>query len=142
MSAPDPQPRPLDHLAECGRDEAPALVLRAETLSWKDLRSRVAALAGWLTSRVSEPGGRVATWAAKGELTCLMPLAAARAGLVHVPINPLLKRAQVAHIVADSGASLLIGTPARLVTLELADVPKGCAVIGEDEAWQRVDSTE
>jgi acyl-CoA synthetase (AMP-forming)/AMP-acid ligase II len=33
-----------------------------------------------------------------------MPLAAPRAGLVHVPVNPVLKRAQVAHILADSGA--------------------------------------
>ena len=33
-----------------------------------------------------------------------MPLAAARAGLVHVPINPVLKHAQAAHILADSGA--------------------------------------
>ena len=67
-------------------------------------------------------------------LTCLMPLAAARAGLVHVPINPLLKRAQVAHIVADCGTSLLIGTAARLATLEFADLPKGCAAIAEDES--------
>ena len=138
--APDPTPRPLDHLAECGRDGAPALVLRGETLSWKDLRSRVARLAGWLAERVPEPGARVATWAAKGELTCLMPLAAARAGLVHVPVNPLLKRAQIAHILADSGARLLIGTPARLATLEFADVPKGCAVVAEDEARPLVDS--
>ena len=138
--APDPTPRPLDHLAEGGRDGAPALVLRGETLSWKDLRSRVARLAGWLADTVPERGARVATWAAKGELTCLMPLAAARAGLVHVPINPLLKRAQVAHILADSGARLLIGTPARLATLEFADVPKGCAVVAEDEARPLVDS--
>ena len=34
----------------------------------------------------------------------------------------MLKRAQVAHILADSGASLLIGTPARLATLESGDV--------------------
>jgi acyl-coenzyme A synthetase/AMP-(fatty) acid ligase len=40
-----------------------------------------------------------------------MPLAAARAGCIHVPINPLLKRAQVAHILADSGAVLLIASP-------------------------------
>ena len=138
--APDPTPRPLDHLAEGGRDGAPALVLRGETLSWKDLRSRVARLAGWLADTVPERGARVATWAAKGELTCLMPLAAARAGLVHVPINPLLKRAQVAHILADSGARLLIGTPARLATLEFADVPKGCAMVAEDEARPLVDS--
>ena len=73
MLAPDPTPRPLDHLAECGRDAAPALVLRDRTLSWQDLRSRVARLAGWLAEQVPERGSRVATWAAKGELTCLRP---------------------------------------------------------------------
>ena len=140
MPAPDPMPRPLDHLADCGLDEAPALVLRSGTLSWKDLRTRVARLAGWLAQRAPERGARVATWAAKGELTCLMPLAAARAGLVHVPINPLLKRAQVAHILADSGASLLVGTPARLATLEFADIPRGCDVLAEDEASQMVEA--
>ena len=136
----DPVPRPLDHLAECGRDDAPALVLRDGTLSWKDLRFRVARLAGWLAAQGLAPGARIASWAAKGELTCLLPLAAARAGLVHVPVNPLLKRAQVAHIVADSGASLLVGTPARLATLEFNDLPKGCQAIAEDTAWQMVDS--
>jgi acyl-coenzyme A synthetase/AMP-(fatty) acid ligase len=78
--APDPVPRPLDHLAECGRDEAPALVLRDRTLSWRDLRTRVAQLAGWLAAQGFAPGARVASWAAKSELTCLLPLAAARAG--------------------------------------------------------------
>jgi acyl-CoA ligase (AMP-forming) (exosortase A-associated) len=129
----DPVPQPLDHLALAGDDAAPALVLRGGTLSWKDLRTRVGQLAGWLAAQGFAPGARVASWAAKGELTCLLPLAAARAGLVHVPINPLLKRAQVAHILADSGASLLIGTEARLAMLEFADVPQGCAVLGEGE---------
>jgi acyl-CoA ligase (AMP-forming) (exosortase A-associated) len=85
---------------------------------------------------VPEKGARVASWAAKGELTCLLPLAAARAGLVHVPINPLLKRAQVAHILGDSGAQLLLGTPARLASLEAGDVPGDCVVIAEDAAVQ------
>ncbi|WJS98320.1 acyl-CoA ligase (AMP-forming), exosortase A system-associated [Novosphingobium humi] len=124
-------PLPLDHLAIRGRDEAPALVLREGVLSYKDLTERVGAMAAWLAAR-AEPGARIATWAAKGELTCLMPLAAARAGMVHVPINPLLKRAQVAHILADSGAALLIATPARLATLEPGDAP--CPVLGEGEA--------
>ncbi len=122
---------PLDHLALRGSDHAPALVLRGETYSFKDLKERIALLAGWLRQQVSLPGARVATWAAKGELTCLMPLAAARAGLVHVPVNPLLKRAQVAHILADSAASLLIGTPARLAGLEAGDLPHGCAAHAE-----------
>ena len=122
----------LDHLAERGDAEAPALVLREGTINHETLRSRIAMLAGWLADRVPERGARIATWAAKGELTCLMPLAVARAGLVHVPVNPLLKRAQVAHILADSGASLLIGTPARLKTLEPGDAP--CPVLEEAAA--------
>ena len=124
--------RPLDHLALRGADEAPALVLRSGTLNYKDLRDRVARLAGWLNSVVPEKGARVASWAAKSELTCLMPLAAARAGLVHVPINPLLKRAQVAYILADSGSSLLIGTAARLATLEPEDISSNCSVVNEE----------
>ncbi|SHN53557.1 acyl-CoA ligase (AMP-forming), exosortase A-associated [Erythrobacter sanguineus] len=83
---------------------------------------------------VPQPGARVASWAAKGEVTCLLPLAAARAGLVHVPVNPLLKRAQVAHILGDSGARLLIGTGSRLASLEPGDLPPGCAAMGENEA--------
>jgi acyl-CoA ligase (AMP-forming) (exosortase A-associated) len=132
--SPDPMPRPLDHLAERGRDGDPALVLRGEVLSYGDLRSRISQLASWLTARMPEKGARVASWAAKGKLTCLLPLAAARAGLVHVPVNPLLKRRQVAHILADSGAGLLLGTEARLATLEAGDVPAGCDVIAEDAA--------
>jgi acyl-CoA ligase (AMP-forming) (exosortase A-associated) len=136
--APDPTPRPLDHIAEravmAGLGQAPALVLKHKTLNHNQLRQRVAVLAGWLAREVPHKGARVASWAAKGELTCLLPLAAARAGLVHVPINPMLKRAQVAHILADSGAQLLIGTPARLATLAPGDLPAGCAALGEDEA--------
>ena len=114
---PDPTPYPLDQLTERGDAQASALVLRDRTLTYADLRERVSLLAGWLAGK-AEPGARVASWAAKGELTCLLPLAAARAGMVHVPINPLLKRAQVAHILSDSGAVLLMGTEARLATLE------------------------
>jgi len=133
---PDPETdiRPLDHIVLHGADDALALMLRGGGISYKDLRTRVGQLAGWLAGRAPEPRARVATWAGKGELACLMPLAAARAGLVHVPVNPLLKRAQVAHILADSEASLLIGTPARLASLEDGDVPGGCPVIAEDDA--------
>jgi acyl-CoA ligase (AMP-forming) (exosortase A-associated) len=142
---PDPRPRPLDHLAElavaAGHGTRPALVLRDGTLDHEHLRHRVALLAGWLATMVPEPGARVASWAAKGEFTCLLPLAAARAGLVHVPINPLLKRAQAAHILADSGSRLLIGTGSRLASLEAGDLPSGCAALGEGEALAAAEET-
>ena len=135
---PSAQAFPLDHLALRGADEAVALVLREGAIDYQDLRGRIARLSGWLRARVgAEKGARVASWVAKGELACLMPLAAARAGLVHVPINPLLKHAQVAHILADSGAVLLLGTPARLAGLGAGDVPQGCALVGEGEALEQ-----
>jgi len=118
---PDPTVHPLDHLPLRGVPEAPALILRNETLSFEALNDRVGRLAAWLARQVPEKGARVATWLAKTELACLMPLAAVRAGLVHVPVNPLLKRAQVAHILADSGARLMISNTARLDTLEPGD---------------------
>jgi len=130
----EPEFRPLDHLAKCGMVDAPALVLRDATLGYNDLELRVSRLAGWLAAALPEKGERVATWAAKGELACLMPLAAPRAGLVHVPVNPLLKHAQVRHILSDSGSKLLIGTPARLETLEAGDIPNGCAAWEEGDA--------
>jgi len=90
--------------------------------------------AGWLAHEIPQTGARVASWAAKGELTCLLPLAAARAGLVHVPINPLLKRAQAAHILADSGAVMLIATGTRLASLNSEDAAETCVLLEEQEA--------
>lgn len=135
---PDPTVYPLDHLALRGERNAPALVLKDRTLSHEALNARVGTLAKWLKSRVGEPRARVATWLPKTELACLMPLAAVRAGLVHVPVNPLLKRAQVAHILADSGAALLIANKGRLDTLEECDAP--CPVIEEAALWAEVEA--
>jgi acyl-CoA ligase (AMP-forming) (exosortase A-associated) len=131
-----PPSLPIDHLVLHGEGSADALVLRDRTLCFDELAEQVARLAGWLGERIPEPGARVASWAAKGELTCLLPLAAPRAGLVHVPVNPLLKRAQVGHILRDSGARLIVGTPARLATLEAADCPAGCAAVPEAAALE------
>ncbi|MGE4430159.1 MAG: acyl-CoA ligase (AMP-forming), exosortase A system-associated [Sphingobium sp.] len=117
-----------------GRADHPALAGKSGALSYAELEQAVGRLAAWLAAQDLPPGSRVATWAAKGRLACLMPLAAPRAGLVHVPVNPLLKHAQVAHILADCGARLLIATPARLATLPMDDMPDGCAQAGEGDA--------
>lgn len=113
-----------------GAGNTVALVLPQKSLNWQQFKLAVSQLAAWLQNH-AKPGDRVATWTAKGELACLMPLASARAGLVHVPINPLLKRAQVAHILQDSGACLLIATPGRLATLAADDTPDHCQTFSE-----------
>lgn len=109
--------RPIDHLTLCGEADAPALLIGDKVMRFADLDAGVGRLATWLQERVGTPGERVASWSAKTRLACLMPLAAARAGLIHVPVNPLLKGAQVAHILSDSGAKLLLTNGARAAML-------------------------
>jgi acyl-CoA synthetase (AMP-forming)/AMP-acid ligase II len=137
LHAPDPTPRPLDHLTLRGEAKAPALVTREGMLDYARLEAKVGALAAALQARGLGRGDRVASWLPKNRLTSLLPLACARAGLIHVPINPLLKRMQVAHILADSGAALLLSGAARLATLEAGDA--GCATLDEPESAALLD---
>jgi acyl-CoA ligase (AMP-forming) (exosortase A-associated) len=101
-------------------------------LSYAALERAVGSMATALMSVGLKRGDRVATWLGKTRGACLMPLAAARAGLIHVPVNPLLKRAQVAHILADSDAALLITGDQRRSSLLDGDVPATCAIVGEE----------
>ena len=130
MIALDPVPRPLDHVPR-GRESDVALVDRDGTLDFAALEALVGTTAGWLARQGFEHGARIATWLPKSRIACVMPLAAARAGLVHVPINPLLRRAQVAHILGDSDARLLLTQSTRADTLEADDVPADCGVLDE-----------
>jgi acyl-CoA ligase (AMP-forming) (exosortase A-associated) len=134
VKRPDPTPRPIDHLLLDADRDAPALVTKSETLSYAEAENVIGALAAALKVRGFPPGARVATWLPKTVEACLMPLAAPRAGLVHIPVNPVLRRAQVAHILSDSGASLILTSPERAATLEADDLPEGCAVWLEADA--------
>ncbi|HEU0043596.1 acyl-CoA ligase (AMP-forming), exosortase A system-associated [Sphingomonas sp.] len=125
----DPTPWPLDHVLRGAADDV-ALIDREGTMTFAQGEAAVGAMAAWLAARLA-PGDRVATWLPKTRVACLMPLAAARAGLVHVPVNPALRRAQVAHILGDSGAGLVVTQDARAATMEAGDVPTGCSVVDE-----------
>jgi acyl-CoA ligase (AMP-forming) (exosortase A-associated) len=104
---------PLDHLPLRGSPDSPALRIKDRVYSYQTLNIRIGRLAKFLIDQGFTIGDRVATWLPKTELACLMPLAAVRAGLVHVPVNPLLKPAQVRHILSDSGAVALVTSGAR-----------------------------
>jgi len=133
-------PQTIDCLMQRGAASAIALETPRETLGFGAIEDRVAAMAAVLRGHGLVPGDRVATWLAKTSEACLMPLAAARAGLVHVPVNPLLKRAQVAHILADSGARLLLSNAARLATLDPAD--GDCARVDVGDFAEAVATTD
>jgi acyl-CoA ligase (AMP-forming) (exosortase A-associated) len=129
----DPSPCPLDHLAKRGAPSAPALTVGEVTIAYAELDDAVGRNAAELLRHGLVPGDRVASWMGKTMLACVLPLAAARAGLVHVPINPVLRRAQANHILADSGAKLLIANQSRLDSLDPGDLAAAQAVALE--AW-------
>ena len=138
MTAPDPRPYPLDQLARRGAPDAEALIAGEERLTYAELDEAVGRVAGSLLQHGLRPGDRVATWMGKTRLACVLPLAAARAGLVHVPINPVLKHAQAAHILADSGATLLVANRARLESLNQGDLANSKAIALEE--WRDGDA--
>lgn len=125
--------RPIDHLPSMGGANDPALAGKAGPLTFGELEEAVGRLAAWLAAGGFAPGDRVASWLSKGRLAALMPLAAARAGLVHVPVNPLLRPLQVGHILSDSGARLLLTQPARAAGLQDGACPDGVALRLEAE---------
>lgn len=117
---------------------AVALTIRDRSFRYEELNLRIGRLAAYLNTLGLNAGDRVATWLGKSEIACVMPLATVRAGLVHVPINPLLKAPQVAHIMADSGARLLITNTARAVGL---DDEEGFVVVDDTLVSSRLDDT-
>jgi acyl-CoA ligase (AMP-forming) (exosortase A-associated) len=133
MIPPDPTPFPIDTILLRGGASDVALADQHGSLDFAGLERMTGAVAGWLAGLGLAPGARVASWLPKTRIACILPLAAPRARLVHVPINPMLKRAQAAHIVADSGADLLVTQAGRRETLEDGDIPEGCAVQLETE---------
>lgn len=133
MQAPSRTPFPLDHLVLRGVPEDAALTARFGTISYAELDALTGRMASGLRAAGLKPGDRVAAWLPKTRAACILPLAAARAGLVYVPINPLLKHAQVAHILSDSGACLLVTQAPRAETLGPADIPSDCAIITDED---------
>ncbi|SDA29209.1 acyl-CoA ligase (AMP-forming), exosortase A system-associated [Sphingomonas sp. NFR15] len=132
MIALDPVPRSIDTLPLRGAGEDVALAFKGGNITFAALEQRVGIAAAWLARTIDAPGARVASWLPKTAAACVLPLAAPRGGLVHVPINPVLKRAQVAHILADSGAQLLVTQAARAATLGPGDVPADCRIVLEE----------
>ncbi|MCY0910158.1 acyl-CoA ligase (AMP-forming), exosortase A system-associated [Massilia antarctica] len=109
----------LINLAAWRTPHAPALRYLDKSLSYDELARCVEVAAQGLLALGLGRGERVALFLDKCEEAVLALFGAAAAGLVFVPVNPLLKPAQVGHILRDCGARVLLTSPARLATLDL-----------------------
>ncbi|ACV25568.1 acyl-CoA ligase (AMP-forming), exosortase A system-associated [Kangiella koreensis] len=82
-------------------------------LTYTQLDSAINQLAQYFLSMGLARGDRVAIYLPKQVETVISILAASRAGLVFVPVNPVLKPAQVAYILDDCNVKLLITSQQR-----------------------------
>lgn len=107
------------------RPSATALIRGDQSLTYEALQERVARLAAGLARSGVKKGDRVAIYLPKHFEAVIATFAASHAGCMFVPVNPVLKAAQVGYILRDSAARVLVTSADRLQGLEaeLADCP-------------------
>lgn len=111
----------LHHLLQyraASHPEARALTYKSTTLSYGELWRHVSQVAAKLVGVGLEREQRVAVFLEKRIETVAAIFGTSAAGGSFVPINPLLRAHQVAHILADSGACVLVTSSERLEALD------------------------
>ncbi len=93
--------------------EAIALVEGGRRVRYRELQAAVLVAANRLQALGLRRGDRVAVHALKRVEAVVAMFAVARAGGVFVPVNPVLKAAQIEHILQDSGAVLWLSPDRR-----------------------------
>lgn len=132
--------------------DAPALIYKSAALNFRELGHSVDQFAHSICALRLQPNDRVAVYLPKQVEAVTAFFGAAAAGGVAVPINPMLKAAQVGHILNDCDVRVLVTSAQRLKQLtpvleqcpnletviltpgaEPAVVPQGVAVIAWDQ---------
>ncbi|MDQ4214270.1 acyl-CoA ligase (AMP-forming), exosortase A system-associated [Microbacterium capsulatum] len=106
--------------------DAPALTYKSETQSYAEAWAAAQAFAVQLQGIGLQRGDRVAIYLEKRLETVAALFGTSAAGGLFVPINHVLKPAQVGHILADSGSRFLLTSSDRLPAL--AEALAGSAV--------------
>ena len=107
--------------------EARALTHGAESWTYAELDAEVKRVAAAFVALGLGRGERVGVYLEKRSETVIACFAAAAAGAVFVPVNPLLKPGQVAFILHDCDVRLLVTSAERLATL--APALRGCTAL-------------
>ncbi|MDG4804506.1 AMP-binding protein [Micromonospora sp. WMMD980] len=129
-AADSPAPNLADRLRRAATDHGgrAALHWRDRTLSWSALDAAVTATAHALRAAAPAPDPtphppRVAVAFGNTPDFVVTYLAVLRAGLVAVPVNPTLTARELRHVLADSGAAVLVGAPEVTARVDTADLP-------------------
>jgi len=102
-------------------------------LTYRQAAARVERIAAGVARAVA-PGERVVVATPNGYEQLLLALGVCRAGAVAVPVNPLMRPEEIHHVVADSGASLVITEASEVAaddSLEPAEIAARCPAPGD-----------
>jgi acyl-CoA ligase (AMP-forming) (exosortase A-associated) len=113
--------------------DRPALTYGEATVTYAGLWRDVLAAAAALRRLGLRRGDRVAVHLEKRIENVVAMFAASAAGGVFVPINPLLKGKQVAHILGDCEVRVLVTTPERLELLDHLASVEHVVLVGQSE---------
>ena len=100
-----------------GAGDRTAIRFGHDSVSYRQLAAATARLATEIG-----PAGRVAVWATPTLTTCLAVVAALRAGVPAVPVNPKVGERELAHIVGDSAPDAVLAGPDEQLPAQLASV--------------------
>ena len=117
----------LHHLVERAAFKTPegvALSCLGEQLSYAELAAQINDFSGAISATRCEKQARVAVFLEKRFEFVVACFGACAAGSVFVPLNPVLKPPQVAHILSDCSARILVTSKSRLA--QLGEALKAC----------------
>jgi fatty-acyl-CoA synthase len=126
----------VDHVARhaYARPDEPAIRFEGTTTTWRELDRRVGALAGGLAARGLAPGERVVVLMTNRPEFLETVLATNAAGAIAVPVNFRLSPEEVAYVLDDSGATVVVTDPllAPLATAAIGARELAVIVAGDD----------
>ncbi|KKD02503.1 acyl-CoA synthetase [Streptomyces sp. WM6386] len=99
--------------------DRPALRFGDRSLTYAELATATGLLAGSLRN-----AGRVAVWATPTLETAVAVVAALRAGVPAVPLNPKSGEKELGHILSDSAPSLVLAAPGDELPAAIRDLPR------------------
>lgn len=127
----------LLHATAQAQPDTVVLMWRDQSLTAAQLWQMSQKWAAHMQAAGISKGDRVAIWLPKQFETVIAMFAAAAAGAVFIPVNPVLKPSQVQHILADSQSKLLISSRDRLKQLGTDSSPNCWAI---DDMAQMADA--
>ncbi|WP_369275303.1 MupA/Atu3671 family FMN-dependent luciferase-like monooxygenase [Streptomyces sp. R11] len=113
------------------RPHSTAVISGDTRLTYRQLNDRAEQLAAVLREQPATDGGAevVALWLPRSAELVVAMLAALRAGLAYVPLDPSLGRVRAEQVIAECGARTLVSAPGEAGVLKL---PPGVTVVPPD----------